>query len=120
MGLGIRSKYAQMEISNGNRRKSETRKRSALAGYGFRRNYLGGMLPRICICCGEPMAPGGNVLSRNPNICASCSSILDGLEERQVIELEKPADEQSSPPEIHTRQAAEIGPSHPRLARLVK
>ena len=33
---------------------------------------------RICICCGEPMAQHGNALSRNPNICASCSSILDG------------------------------------------
>jgi len=104
-------------LLNGN---LEHEKGRALDGYRFRRNYLSGMLPRICICCGEPMAPGGNVLSRNPNICASCSSILDGLEEREDIELEKPPDEQPSPPEIHTRQAAEIGPSHPRLARLVK
>ena len=39
------------------------------------------MMPRICICCGEAMAAGWNVLSRNPNICASCSSMLDGMEE---------------------------------------
>lgn len=26
------------------------------------------------------MAKGGNALSRNPNLCASCSSILDGME----------------------------------------
>jgi hypothetical protein len=35
---------------------------------------------RICICCGEPMAAGGNSLSRNPNVCASCSSLSDGME----------------------------------------
>ncbi len=26
------------------------------------------------------MAESGNVLSRNPNVCASCSSLADGLE----------------------------------------
>ena len=35
---------------------------------------------RICICCGEPMVELGNVLSRNPNVCASCSSLADGME----------------------------------------
>ena len=33
---------------------------------------------RICVCCGETMAEGSNRLSRNPNICASCSSLADG------------------------------------------
>ena len=33
---------------------------------------------RVCICCGEPMSAEGNNLSRNPNVCASCSSIVDG------------------------------------------
>ena len=38
------------------------------------------MNPRICVCCGEPMAEGGsNSLSRNPNVCASCSSMADGI-----------------------------------------
>jgi hypothetical protein len=81
----------------------------ALDGFRFRRNCLIGMLPRICICCGEPMAPGGNVLSRNPNICASCSSILDGIEEREDLESEKSPDEQPSPLEVQveeTHQAA--------------
>ena len=36
---------------------------------------------RICICCGEPMVERGNALSRNPNVCASCSSMADGMEE---------------------------------------
>src|SRR5208337_2995694 len=31
-----------------------------------------------CICCEEPMSAKGNKLSRNPAICASCSSIIDG------------------------------------------
>jgi hypothetical protein len=84
-------------LLNGN---FEEEKGRALDGYRFRRNCLGGMLPRICICCGEPMTPGGNELSRNPNICASCSSILDGMEEGEDFDLEKPRDEQSSPREI--------------------
>ena len=37
-------------------------------------------MSRICICCGEPMIERGNVLSRNPNVCASCSSLADGME----------------------------------------
>lgn len=39
------------------------------------------MTARICRCCGEPMAEGANAHSRNPNICASCSSIVDGMSE---------------------------------------
>jgi len=33
------------------------------------------------MCCGEAMPESGNVLSRNPNICASCSSMADGMDE---------------------------------------
>ena len=36
---------------------------------------------RICMCCGEPIAEKGGALSRNPNICASCSSLSDGMPE---------------------------------------
>jgi hypothetical protein len=36
---------------------------------------------RICICCGEPMTARENSLSRNPNVCASCSSLSDGMEQ---------------------------------------
>ena len=39
------------------------------------------MNSRICMCCGERMAEQGNVLSRNPNMCASCSSMADGMDE---------------------------------------
>ena len=38
------------------------------------------MHSRICQYCGEPKVEWGNVLSRNPNLCACCSSIADGLE----------------------------------------
>ena len=38
------------------------------------------MNSRICQYCGEPMVEWGNVLSRNPNLCASCSSLADGME----------------------------------------
>ena len=39
------------------------------------------MNSHVCICCGEPMPADSNHLSRNPNICASCSSIADGIED---------------------------------------
>ena len=45
------------------------------------------MHPRICIGCGEPMVEKGNALSRNPNLCASCSSMADGMEESDAPEL---------------------------------
>ena len=40
----------------------------------------------ICRCCGQPIPEQGNALSRNPNICASCSSMADGMEESNVPE----------------------------------
>jgi hypothetical protein len=36
---------------------------------------------RICMYCGEPMAEKGDAHSRDPNTCASCSSLSDGLPE---------------------------------------
>ena len=42
------------------------------------------MNPRICMCCGEPMAEKGDVQSRNPNTCASCSSLSDGMLESSL------------------------------------
>ncbi len=39
------------------------------------------MKPRVCLCCGEFIHEQGNALSRNPNVCASCSSMADGMEE---------------------------------------
>ena len=71
-------------------------RRGSLDDYCLWRKCLGGMFPRICICCGEPMASGRNALSRNPNICASCSSILDGMEEPEDLEAEKASVEQQS------------------------
>jgi hypothetical protein len=46
---------------------------------------------RICICCGEPMIERGNALSRDFNVCASCSSLADGMEEES----------QPNAPEMH-------------------
>jgi hypothetical protein len=39
---------------------------------------------RICMCCGEQMGDKGIALSRNPKLCASCSSISDGISESNV------------------------------------
>jgi hypothetical protein len=53
------------------------------------RPALGGRVirSRVCICCGEPMIERGNDLSRNPNVCASCSSLADGMEEDNETEV---------------------------------
>jgi len=51
------------------------------------------MNSRVCVCCGEPMPEKGNALSRNPNICASCSSMADGMDESSVPESSSPAPE---------------------------
>ena len=53
------------------------------------------MNSRICMCCGEPMSEKGNALSRNPNICASCSSMADGMDEAGVPENSSPASERT-------------------------
>ena len=47
------------------------------------------MNPSVCICCGERIAEKGNALSRNPNICAACSSLADGMEEPSIASLEE-------------------------------
>ncbi len=39
------------------------------------------MNPRVCRACGEAILATGNTRSRNPNLCASCSSLLDGMGE---------------------------------------
>jgi len=49
------------------------------------------MKPQICICCGEPMAERGHALSRNPNVCASCSSMADGMEESSIASVPEEA-----------------------------
>jgi hypothetical protein len=59
-----------------------------------RRPLVGGRVitVRICICCGEPMTEAGNALSRNPNLCASCSSLADGMEETKDRKIRTVAD----------------------------
>jgi hypothetical protein len=50
------------------------------------------MKPRVCMCCGEPMTERSVALSRNPNVCASCSSLADGMEDFQTGPALKPAE----------------------------
>ena len=45
------------------------------------------MSPRVCICCGESMVESAQGLSRNPNLCASCSSLADGMDDSDVLVL---------------------------------
>ena len=66
------------------------------------------MKPRVCICCGEPISEKGNALSRNPNLCASCSSLTDGMEESETPESPRPERELflASEQPAQTRKAA--------------
>lgn len=48
------------------------------------------MNPRVCICCGEPIGEKSDALSRNPNLCASCSSLADGSDEAEFLLLTGP------------------------------
>jgi len=57
------------------------------------------MNSRICMCCGERMAERGIVLSRNPNVCASCSSMADGMDESSAIEYPHLAQGRRTTPE---------------------
>ncbi|HZR16063.1 MAG TPA: hypothetical protein VFE51_01945 [Verrucomicrobiae bacterium] len=51
------------------------------SGFSVSIALLNRMKPTICICCGEPMVQDGNALSRNPNVCACCSSLADGMDD---------------------------------------
>jgi hypothetical protein len=44
------------------------------------------MKPRVCIGCGESIPEKGSAPSHNPNLCASCSSLTDGMEESDTSE----------------------------------
>jgi hypothetical protein len=46
------------------------------------------MKPSICICCGEKIAEPDNPRSRNPNLCASCSSLADGMDEPSIASMD--------------------------------
>ena len=56
------------------------------------------MKPRICVCCGEPIVEKGNALSRNPNVCASCSSMVDGMDGTALADLAAAAPEEAPVP----------------------
>ena len=51
----------------------------------------------VCICCGEAMSTKGNAFSRNPNLCASCSSMEDGMSGSDESDIADPAPPQPEP-----------------------
>ena len=54
--------------------------------------------PTVCICCGESMARAGSPLSRDSNLCASCSSLWDGMEDSEPTNSRLGLSGQSSAP----------------------
>jgi len=51
---------------------------------------LAEMISRTCVCCGDRFSAEVNTLSRNSNICASCSSMADGMEESNLPAAAEP------------------------------
>lgn len=43
------------------------------------------------------MTERGNALSRNPNICASCSSLADGMEESRIARTDPSSTPEEAP-----------------------
>jgi len=71
------------------------------------------MKPSVCICCGELMGEHGQELSRNPNICASCSSLVDGMDEPSIASLQvDEVSERSEPPALPGEQPQSL--AYPR------
>jgi hypothetical protein len=63
----------------------------------------------ICVCCGEPMISGGGILSRDPNLCASCSSLGDGmLDELVQAAVMKLAADQENAAGVERHPATEV------------
>jgi hypothetical protein len=60
---------------------------------------------RVCVCCGEKMSEKVNPLSRNPNVCASCSSMADGMEDLPKGEELIPAEPVASEAELSGQPA---------------
>ena len=52
------------------------------------------MKPRICICCGESLGENGDARSGNPNMCACCSSLWDGMSEPSLSSFDVPDDDE--------------------------
>ncbi len=69
------------------------------------------MRPRVCMCCGEEIKEQGNALSRNPNVCASCSSLADGMDESAAAKLVQMTPEPSAP----SPPLAEAPPAEPEV-----
>ncbi len=46
------------------------------------------MSRRICRCCGEPMAEKDGAFSWNPNVCASCSSMAEEIDQPSPLETD--------------------------------
>ena len=74
--------------------------------------WQGGMKPQICICCGEAIAARAQDLSRNPNVCASCSSMADGMEETSVASLSEslPGDAPEDSQPLEEARASALSP----------
>ena len=79
------------------------------------------MISRTCVCCGERFSADVNTLSRNSNICASCSSMADGMEESNLPDAAgaRPSPSPAAEPKVseirvtqETEKKAERTPHH--------
>jgi hypothetical protein len=68
------------------------------------------------MCCGEAIKEKGNSLSRNPNLCACCSSLMDGMDDLSPSLTSQPlsVDAQERVPESKRRAAADVSAQNRR------
>lgn len=59
------------------------------------------------------MAEGGNKLSRNPNVCASCSSMLDGMDDGAAPPASPAPQPTEAEPAVSANPAGEMLMVHP-------
>jgi hypothetical protein len=65
------------------------------------------MSVHICKYCGESISEKGNSLSRHPDLCASCSSITDGMGEALTVKAsDRAADQAGTEQRLELREAA--------------
>ena len=62
------------------------------------------MKPWICICCGEVMGTREDPYSRDPSMCASCSSLWDGMPESSLSSFPELDDDRTL--KVHFHKAA--------------
>ena len=87
------------------------------------------MKPFICKCCGQPFESEEVSNSPNPNVCFSCASLFDDVQDKMIIDSAMPLEARTPPPSTEAEAeapaecdwdqagASSAEPAHPQPAR---